>query len=141
MNFTGKYEGTLWYGEGYQFYDSNAELTFQMVIDEENGWFSGVAIDLEGAGKSPHEASVDGKVDASAIGFSKVYKFSHASGPDGNTIIDDKQKGFPILYNGTFNQETGSYEGTWKYIVVRRYWLLFKRMVNYGSGTFQMRKS
>jgi hypothetical protein len=140
MDFTGKYEGTLWYGDGYS-HDQGAELTFQMEIEEADNSFSGIANDTGGTGMSPDEAIVTGVISDKLVSFDKVYKHYHYSDEEGNTIVDEKSEGLPILYNGIFNQETGFYEGKWKYNVVQRYWILFTKPVEIGSGTFKLKKA
>ena len=140
MDFSGKYEGILWYDEDYPDKYQGAELTFQMEIEEVDNSFSGIAIDTGGVGTSPDEAIVTGIITDKLVHFDKIYKRLHYSDEVGNTIIDDNREGFPILYEGIFNQDKGLYEGTWKYNVLRRYWIFFTKQVDIGSGAFQLKK-
>lgn len=139
MSFSGKYNGTLRYGEQYPSTFYNGELSFQMQIKEVDNSFTGVAIDLEGIGISPDEAKITGIINGIHIEFNKVYKRRHYSDGKGSTTFEDKE-GFPIYYQGTYNDETGYYEGTWKYNVVRRFLFFFTKPVNLGSGTFRLMK-
>ena len=111
-----------------------------MEIEEVHNSFSGIAIDTGGVGTSPNEAIVTGIITDKLVHFDKIYKHLHYSDELGNTIIDDKREGFPILYEGTFNQDKGLYEGTWKYNALRRYWIFFTKKADIGSGTFQLKK-
>lgn len=139
IEFTGNYTGTLWYGEGYSLSHQNAELSFQMEIIEENNLFTGTAIDIEGVGLSPDEAKIAGIINGIHIEFYKVYKRNHFDDGNGNTVFEDVE-GFPIFYEGTYNDETGYYEGSWKYNVRRRFLYFFTKPVTIGSGTFRLRK-
>ena len=140
MSFSGTYEGTLRYGKEYPEYHDDAELTFQMIIDEVENSFYGIATDTGGVGTSPDEAKVVGIINENIIVFEKAYKRQHYSDKEGNTIFNDEQEGFPISYEGKFNAETGFYEGTWKYNVVRRFLFFFRRPIEWGSGTFQLKR-
>ena len=140
MNFSGKYTGVLWYGDRYPEYQIGEELRFQLEIEEKDNKFSGIANDIEGAGMSPDEAKVSGMISETAIGFKKIYRRSHHSDGKGGSTFYDSQEGRPILYRGAYNSETGFYEGTWEYMALRRYLFFFKRLVDYGSGTFRMKK-
>jgi hypothetical protein len=139
MTFSGKYIGTLLYGEGYPLYDRNNELFFQMEIKEENNWFTGTAIDIGGVGMSSDEATISGIINGIHIEFDKVYKRHHYNDGNGNTVYEDKE-GFPIYYEGTYNDDNGYYEGSWKYNVVKRFLFFFTKPVSIGSGTFRLRK-
>jgi len=140
LNFSGKYIGTLWYGEGYGEGIIGTELTFQMEIEETDDVFVGVSVDLEGSGKSPDEASVQGIIGESMISFDKVYKSYHYDDEQGNLVVDRTQEGFPIEYNGLFNEKTGHYEGTWRMIALRKYWFFSTKQVCLGKGTFQLKR-
>lgn len=139
MDFSGKYIGTLWYGEGYALSSPNNELSFQMQIEEKDNWFTGIATDIDGVGISVDEAKIKGIINGIHIEFDKVYKRNHYDDGNGNTIYEDKE-GFPIYYEGTYNDETGYYEGSWKYNVVKRFLFFFTKPVSIGSGTFHLRK-
>ena len=141
MNLSGKYKGTLWYGKDYPDEYNGAELTFQMEIEEVDNSFSGIAQDIAGEGISPDEAVVAGVISDKLIKFEKAYKRLHYADEKGNTVIDDKREGFPISYEGVFNFETGFYEGTWKYNVVRRFLFFFTKPIEWGSGTFKLKKA
>jgi hypothetical protein len=137
--FSGIYHGTLWYGDGYPAYKKNAELTFQMNISEENNWFTGTAKDIDGVGTSPDEAKVEGIINGIHIEFNKVYRRLHYDDGSGNTIFEEAE-GHPIYYEGTYNEESGYYEGTWAYLAQKRVFFFFKKIINTGSGTFRLRK-
>jgi hypothetical protein len=139
MDFSGKYKGTLWYGEGYALSSPNNELSFQMQIEEKDNWFTGIATDIDGVGMSVDEAKVEGIINGIHIEFDKTYKRNHYDDGNGNTIYEN-QEGFPIYYEGTYNDETGYYEGSWKYNVVRRFLFFFTKPVSIGSGTFRLKK-
>jgi hypothetical protein len=139
MTFSGKYMGTLWYGEGYPLAQRNSALTFEMQIEEADNWFTGVAMDTGGTGASVDEAKVSGIINGIHIEFDKVYKRRHYGDGNGNTIYG-KEEGFPIYYNGTYNEDTGFYEGSWEYPVYRRFWFFFKKRDSLGSGRFQLKK-
>lgn len=137
MDFSGKYACTVWYGKEYPF--QGKELFFDMEIEETDNFFTGIAIDIDGTGVSPDEAKVAGIINGIHIEFDKMYKRHHYSDDNGNTVFEEKE-GFPIYYEGTYNDETGFYEGTWKYNVVRRFLFFFRKPVSMGSGTFQIKK-
>lgn len=139
MDFSGKYVGTLWYGKGYPLSQQGSELSFQMEIQETDNWFTGEAVDLEGAGKSADEAKVEGIINGIHIEFDKIYKRRHFDDGNGN-IVYDNEEGFPIYYNGTYNDDTGYYEGSWKYNVTRRFLFFFRKSFHMGSGTFRLKK-
>lgn len=139
MDFSGKYIGTLWYGEGYSLSSPDNELSFQMKIEEKDNLFTGIATDIDGVGTSADEAKIEGIINGIHIEFDKVYKRNHYYDESGSTIYEDKE-GFPIYYEGTYNDETGYYEGSWKYEVARRFLFFFKIPVSIGSGTFRLRK-
>ena len=139
MEFSGKYIGTLSYGKGYPLDDQKSELTFQMEIEEENNWFTGIAIDLDGVGLSQDEAKIAGIINGIHIEFDKIYKRHHYYDGNGNTVYEDVE-GFPIYYEGTYNDENGYYEGSWRYNVVKRFLFFFTKSVSIGSGTFRLRK-
>jgi len=139
MNFSGKYICTLQYGEGYSLQHKNGELTFQMEIEEADNLFSGSALDIKGIGISPYKARVTGLINGIHIEFDKIYEKRHADDGNGNTVFENKE-GFPILYEGTYNDDTGYYEGKWKYNVVRRFLFFFSWPINVGSGTFRLKK-
>lgn len=137
--FTGKYIATLWYCEGYSDRHKNAFLNFQMDIVEDHNWFEGVAIDIDGVGVSPDEAKVAGIINGIHIEFDKIYKRLHYSDGHGNTLFKEIE-GFPIYYVGTYNDDTGFYEGTWEYNIRKRFLFFFTRKIKAGSGTFRLRK-
>jgi|GEM_PF-6016877 len=110
-----------------------------MEIEETNNLFTGISIDIGGIGASPDEAGIKGIINGIYIEFNKVYKRRHYGDGKGNTFFEDKE-GFPIFYKGVFKDETGYYEGSWKYNVVRRFLFFFTRPVNVGAGTFRLRK-
>ena len=139
MTFSGKYIGTLWYGEGYPLARRNSALTFEMQIEEADNGFTGVALDTGGVGASVDEATVSGIIDGIHIEFDKVYKRRHYDDGNGNTVYGTEE-GFPIYYNGTYNEDTGYYEGSWNYPVYRRFLFFFKRHYSLGSGSFQLKK-
>lgn len=139
MEFSGKYIGTLWYGAGYPQNQRNSPLNFQMEIEEKGNWFTGTAMDLAGVGASPDEAKIEGIINGIHIEFNKVYKRLHWDDGNGNTIIEDGE-GFPIYYEGTYNDDSSYYEGSWKYMGMRRFLFFFKRPASLGSGTFRLKK-
>lgn len=139
IGFSGKYHGTLWYGDSYPTVQRNSEMTFHMIISEENNWFVGTAHDIAGVGISPDEARVEGIINGIHIEFNKVYKRRHYSDELGNTIFENEE-GFPIYYVGTFNEDSGYFEGTWTYRGRIRFLWIFYKPINMGSGTFQLRK-
>lgn len=139
MDFSGKYNGTLRYGEGYPLSQRNGELTFEMEIEEADNWFTGVARDIDGVGASSDQAKVSGTINGIHIEFDKVYKRNHYDDGNGNTIYGNEE-GFPIYYNGTYNDDTGYYEGSWKYNVTRRFLFFFRKPFFLGSGTFRLKK-
>lgn len=140
MTFTGKYMGILWYGEGYPLSQRNSELTFEMEIEETDNWFSGVARDTGGVGVSSDQAKVSGIINGIHIEFDKIYKRRHYNDENGNTVYDNEE-GFPIYYNGTYNDDTGYYEGSWKYNVTKRFLFFFRKPYQLGSGTFRLKKT
>lgn len=140
MEFSGKYIGTLWYGKEYPLNYQNGELSFQMEIKETDNWFTGKAIDLEGSGKSVDEAKVEGIINGIHIEFDKTYKRRHFDDGNGTTIYED-QEGFPIYYEGTYNDDTGYYEGSWKYNATRRFLFFFRKPFILGAGTFRLKKA
>lgn len=137
MYFTGKYACTLWYGKEYAY--QGKELFFDMEIEENDNFFTGIAIDIDGIGVSPDEAKVVGIINGIHIEFDKIYKRRHYSDGNGDTIFEENE-GFPIYYEGTYNDETGYYEGSWEYKVVRRFLFFFTKPVSFGSGTFRLKK-
>ena len=139
MDFSGKYNCLLKYGIGYEL-QAGKELTFSMEIIEEDNYFNGTALDIEGVGVNPDEAKVSGIINGIYIEFYKIYKRGHYSDEAGNIVFED-QEGIPILYKGDYNEETGFYEGTWEFIAFIKKWFFFKKQVDIGSGTFQLRKS
>ena len=140
MDFSGKYTGTLWYGKGYPSSQQKSELFFQMNIKEVDNSFTGIASDTGGIGMSADDAKVEGIINGIHVEFYKVYKRRHYDDGNGNTIYEEAE-GFPIYYEGTYNDETGYYEGSWKYEVARRFLFFFKIPVSLGSGTFHLKKT
>lgn len=140
MDFSGKYVGVLWYGKGYSYHHENAELSFQMEIEEKDNWFEGIALDVAGVGMSPDEAKISGIINGIHIEFNKVYKRRHQDDGNGGTKFMDVE-GHPIYYVGTYNDETGYYEGTWNYFALKRVMFFFTKRISVGSGTFQLRKA
>lgn len=140
MDFSGKYIGTIWYGEHYSLTQRSSELSFQMEIEEKDNWFIGVAQDIAGTGLSTDEATIEGIINGIHIEFDKIYKRNHSVDGKGKTVYKEKE-GFPIYYNGTYNDDTGFYEGTWKYNVTRRFLFFFRRPYSMGSGTFRLKKA
>lgn len=141
QNFSGTYEGTLWYGEGYPAEFHNASLSFRMEITEDDYSFSGTSVDVEGVGISPDEARVAGVIDEEGICFEKQYKRFHYAGENGETIIDNDTEGWPLDYDGIYDQESGMYKGIWQYVGYKRIWLIFSKKVIFGQGTFELRRT
>lgn len=140
MSFSGKYIGTLWYGKEYSLDHQNNDLSFQMEIEEKDNLFTGIATDIAGVGTSEDDAKIEGIINGIHIEFYKIYKRSHSDDGNGNTIYEDKE-GFPIYYEGTYNDETNYYEGSWKYMAVKPFLFFFTKPVVLGSGTFRLKKA
>ncbi len=138
MDLTGKWQGTIIYGADY-YSVKFEELYFDMNIAQKGSEITGIAIDTGGTGINSSEATIKGSVKKSKIRFIKQYQVRQTISANGSRR-DESRKGPEILYEGTFNELSQSFTGTWFMKVKIKRFLFFYR-IHKNSGTWFMKPS
>ncbi|MFI5150907.1 MAG: hypothetical protein ACHQRM_14315 [Bacteroidia bacterium] len=130
----GKWTGRLVYGNLYTPYGIvGKELEFEMELSlTEDEDFVGTALDTNGFGTNPSQASLTGFTDDLNISFVKQYNQLQVFTLEGTIVQKKDKRGPEIFYSGIFNPKTGAYEGEWH--------MEASREEAAGNGTWWMKK-
>jgi hypothetical protein len=138
MDLTGKWQGTVVYGADYRKYKFE-ELYFDMIITQQGNKIKGVAIDTGGIGVNISEATIKGSIKTSKIRFIKQYQVRQTFTANGSKR-DESRKGLEIFYEGSFNELSQSFTGSWFMKKKIKRFLFFYR-IHKNSGTWFMKPS
>ncbi len=135
MDLTGKWQGTLLYGNTY-IAQRGKELHFEIDMIQDGNGITGKAKDIEGAGMSPDNAEIKGFYEKGKIFFIKKYERAHYSDGKGGTIFVDEIEGPEIHYEGKFDSNTNRISGKWKYPSVYQLFGFIPIKTSSGNGTW-----
>ena len=111
MNIEGKWSGVIIYGKEYR-KNEGKELYFEIDILQDGENINGTAKDLSGFGVNPDLAKFSGTLIDNKINFVKQYASFHYYVNDRHNR-DTTKKGSKIYYEGCFNDEAQSFNGSW----------------------------
>ncbi|AEV32284.1 hypothetical protein Oweho_1284 [Owenweeksia hongkongensis DSM 17368] len=134
---TEHFTGSLMYGDEYG-EDVGQEVLFELELERSNSEFSGVSRDISGFGVNESPALVKGSLVNDRISFIKQYQSFHYA--EKQTSSNRFLKGPKILYNGTLDQNTGEFYGTWKMPAKTLFFGLIK-LTYPSSGSWRMKKT
>jgi hypothetical protein len=76
--------------------------------------FAGQVQEEEFTGVSGKELTVRGFIDNDHISFVKQYPCAYEYDGFGNIIIDESRRGHEVIYDGYWDDESGSWVGEWE---------------------------
>lgn len=117
MNITGKWQGTLVYGEGYDEETVGKTLDFEFDITDNDGEISATGKDVSGHGYNPTPSYMSGFLDEGVISFIKQYKKGLAFTEDGKEELLPEEENYEINYSGNYNEITKEFEGDWEIVM------------------------
>lgn len=98
-------------------FDETEQYGFTIDAEFVDGSFRGEFSEDEFTGITGEKGTVKGFIDEYHISFVKKYPFQYDELEDGSLFFDFEAEGHEVVYDGTFNQETGTWEGEWEILV------------------------
>lgn len=117
MNITGKWQGTLVYGEGYDEESVGKTLDFEFDIVDTDGEITATGKDLSGHGFNPTPSYMSGFLDEGIISFIKRYKQGLTIDENGQEELLPEEENYEINYSGNYNVTTKEFEGDWEIVM------------------------
>lgn len=109
-------EQKIWIGHyNYRLEDEISENhNFEIHANLDDGSFSGVAIEEEFTQLTGDKPTVKGFIEDDMISFVKSYPYLFETDENGKQIIDKSIRGHQVEYEGYFEEDKGSWSGTWE---------------------------
>jgi len=107
----------IYLGSFYDIDKEGNESPFQFRIDveiDEKLSFNGTVWEEEFTGITGKLLSVKGFIDKDHISFVKQYPCAYEFDENRNIIIDESRKGHEVIYDGYWDENTGSWTGEWE---------------------------
>lgn len=141
MNITGKWQGTLIYGEGYDEESIGKSLDFEFDIIDTEGEITATGKDLKGHGYNSTGSYINGFVDDDIISFIKQYNKGLTIDEEGNEEYMPPEENYEVNYSGLYNHITKEFEGDWEIVtLMESIENPDEKFIHICSGTWKMHK-
>lgn len=111
-------EKRSWVGRyGYTFDEDTRYFSFEMNASFQNGSFEGDVHEEEFSGLTSDTVHIKGFIEEDMISFVKTYPYFWTYDDQGNIIMDKEKKGHEVVYEGYFDEGTGSWSGQWEVLM------------------------
>lgn len=107
----------IYQGNYYDIDKEGNESPFQFRIEvdiDEKLSFTGTVWEEEFTGITGKLSTVKGFIDEDHISFVKKYPCTYEYDENGKIIIDESRKGHEVIYDGYWDENTGTWSGEWE---------------------------
>jgi hypothetical protein len=136
----GRWAGEYIYGSGYgSELEGQKEEFVAYVENVVEDKISGTVTDKDQHGEF-HEACLEGFLDNNFISFIKKYNKSRYFDDNLDSVVEEGNGGYQVIYEGTFNEVKMQFEGEWEIRVDVTPLSIDKTIEEFSEGTWWMKK-
>ncbi|MBN2610449.1 MAG: hypothetical protein JXB00_02735 [Bacteroidales bacterium] len=139
IKIAGTWLGELVYNDDHRPELQGKTMKFRLVLEENDGEFTGECVDTEGTGVIPEPASINGFIDDQVISFVKLYPHFYFVNDQVEIVKDEDKEPVEINYSGEYNAENEQFEGDWNAVYAVKQFT-FGYAENLVSGTWVMKR-